>query len=169
MPVKTEIKTETKTTDFEQEFRDTFETMTKDEIKEYLTDAGYSVDDSLTKDKLVDAAVKFELSNRDTAAKTSGESAKKQSKDTGDRIINVRFQNIENPGCELEFTLEAGKYKYRLYDGQVYELPVKVVEHLNSLQVPFTQPVIDANTGEQRGIRKTMRNRFSCIPVNMKL
>ncbi len=155
-----------KTVDYKSDLVSVFEDMTKDQIKEYLEDNGYNVDQSLNKDKLVEAAVKFESENRDSAASSNTEYAEKQSKDTEDEILKVKFMNVENPGGDLEFTLQAGKYKYHLYDGQVYDLPKKVVNHLNSLQVPFTQPVIDANTGEQRGVRKSWRNRFTCIPVN---
>lgn len=94
-------------------------------------------------------------------------------------VFRVRVSNVESPGHPIEFTIgpktmksiPSGE-KFHLIDGGIYDLPVDVVQHLNSCAVPkmewvySTEP--DIRTGEPRmGIvsqRVGQLNRFSVMP-----
>ena len=88
--------------------------------------------------------------------------------------IQVRFQNIEFPGTALEFTHQSLK-GYVLFDGGTYDLPISVVNDLNSLTIPIYKQY-DPNEEDQKlkaDPTKTedrivgSKNRFSLIPVNI--
>jgi len=88
--------------------------------------------------------------------------------------VRVKFQNIEFPKASLSFNFEGVK-RYVLLDGQKYDLPVSVINHLNSLAIPiykmyeadevakgFNPEPVDPNERITGSI-----NRFSLIPVDI--
>jgi len=82
-----------------------------------------------------------------------------------DTLMEVEFMNIESPGVTHLFTY--GGKKFELKDGEKVKLPVCVVNHLNRLKVPVRK--YDENAPEGKQVQITsMRNRFSCQPVNMQ-
>jgi hypothetical protein len=115
----------------------------------------------------------------------------KSMKEVVDPEIKVRFQNIEDPPTPgrpsppFSFTFQTPKgliltFKESrsaevndtaLRHGEVYTLPLSVVNHINSLKTPVyaQERRIDNNTGAILIINKIVshRNRFSCVPEDM--
>lgn len=89
--------------------------------------------------------------------------------------MRVRFQNIEFPGASLQFNFQSVK-TYQLFDGKEYDLPLSVIDHLNSLAVPVykmydpeeekTHFNPEPKDPSERIVG--VRNRFSIIPVSVK-
>lgn len=108
-----------------------------------------------------------------------------------DPIVRVKFQNLEDPPAvdkpspPFEFTFQTPNYEIltfkesrqegipdtALRHNQIYDLPLSVVEHINSRTMPIKgQKVIpDPLTGAPKIINYIAgyRNRFSCIPEDM--
>ena len=96
-----------------------------------------------------------------------------------DPPIKVLFQNIEDPPTPsrpsppLSFTY--GRYTFKesrendipdtaLRHGFIYELPMSVVKHLNSLKVPVYGQITDPVTKAIKTIVTGYQHRFSCVP-----
>ena len=98
----------------------------------------------------------------------------------------VRFANIESPKTRLSFNLPVvvtrevpdpnnpektiekrfNDYEYYiLLDGYTYDLPVRVIEHINGLVVPIYDNQKDPETGDIRSVRVGEQPRFSLTPV----
>jgi len=108
-----------------------------------------------------------------------------------DPIVQVKFQNLEDPpapgrpsppfefiyetpkGVILSFKVSRmeGQQDTALRHGEIYELPLSVVNHLNDVKKPVygQKYVKDPVTGGLRIINYivTYQNRFACVPVNM--
>lgn len=108
-----------------------------------------------------------------------------------DPVVKVKFQNLEDPPAPgkpsppFEFCYQTPKgviltFKISrteempdtaLRHGQIYELPLSVVNHLNNVQSPVwgQKHVKDPVTGGLRIINyiSGYRNRFACTPVDM--
>jgi hypothetical protein len=97
-----------------------------------------------------------------------------------DPTMKIRFQNIEDPPSPgrpspaLSFVY--GRYRYKesrsdeepdtaLRHGETYDLPVSVIDHLNSLSVPVYGHIQDPVTKALKTVVMGVRNRFSCTPV----
>jgi hypothetical protein len=99
-------------------------------------------------------------------------------------IYQVKVQNVETPGAPIEFTI--GPKTMQSYpegvcismaDGGAYDLPVDIVEHLNSLATPIMAWVYlrgeetDAMSGEPKegwvSRRVGSKNRFAVTPVHL--
>lgn len=82
-------------------------------------------------------------------------------------LVKVKNLDFVNMGVPIQFNYEGVKY-YDLPDGSEQDLPVSVIERINSITVPesvWGEP--DPETGQRKhSIYK--RNRFSAIPVNMQ-
>jgi len=81
-------------------------------------------------------------------------------------LVKVKNHDFINMGVPLQFNYEGIKY-YDIPDGSEVELPISVIEHINSITVPesiWGEP--DPDTGQRRH-RIYKRHRFSAIPVNM--
>lgn len=92
----------------------------------------------------------------------------------GEETRMVKFLNIEFPGADLMFTKDTHKVgtppntnprRWHLKDGEVYKLPVFIIEHLNSLTIPEHNYEIDPRTEQIRSQRTGERNRFSLSEV----
>jgi hypothetical protein len=89
-----------------------------------------------------------------------------------EKMVKVRFINHHRKGAKLEFTFK--KYKehpYRSYsiaDGQVLELPMMVVNHINN---DCTLPKREYDKGEN-GVTLlstsivSREKKYECVPVN---
>lgn len=108
-----------------------------------------------------------------------------------DPMVRVKFQNIEDPPSPgrpsppFEFCFQTAKgfiLSFRisraeevpdtaLRHGEIYELPLSVVNHLNNVQTPVygQRPIKDPQTGAVKIINyiSGYRNRFACTPVEM--
>jgi hypothetical protein len=99
-----------------------------------------------------------------------------------DPTVRVRFQNIEDPPAAgrpsppLSFTYNQyifkesrteGETDTALRHGEEYDLPLSVVNHLNTLKVPVYGHKIDPVTRALKSYVVTEQNRFSCVPVDM--
>ena len=108
-----------------------------------------------------------------------------------DPIVQIRFNNLEDPPAPgrpsppFEFCFETPKgliLSFRisrteetpdtaLRHGEIYELPLSVVNHLNNVQMPvYAQKYVKDNIGG--GVRiinyiSGYRNRLTCTPVDM--
>ena len=142
-----------------------FAKMTKEQLIQYGRERlGVTVDSSLTKEKMVEGLEKTEKAQLEAATKQTNASAKKAAT-SADPLVEVTFTNVEFPGADLAFTYE--RHKYHLFHGQKYKLPISVIEHLNNLQVPEDKYDIDPSTKQVTGISKGLRNRFSCVPIDL--
>lgn len=120
-------------------------------VKEY----SYGMKRELTDKEKADAAAKIE---------------KLRIKDS--KVVKVRFINHQCKGGKLEFTYK--KYKedphrsYCLKDGQVYDLPMMVVNHINE---DCTLPDREYDTGPN-GARLlstsivSRTKKYECVPIN---
>ena len=94
----------------------------------------------------------------------------------------VVFSNLEQPSTEgrasppLEFCMNfhsyrlprrAGEKNTALYDGQIYDLPIEVIRHLNGLSQTIWGTRNDPVTGATEHYPTGTRKRFSCVPVEM--
>lgn len=78
--------------------------------------------------------------------------------------IKVKFQNIESPGVDVNFNYQG--FEYWLHDGEEYNLPTYVVDHLNKLAVPKYAMKID-ESGVPVHTQVGSTSRFSVVPLNM--
>jgi hypothetical protein len=113
--------------------------------------------------------------------------AREETKMLVDPTIEVQFNNLEDPPAPgrpsppLSFVFNGYRFKESrtpedgedtaLRDGGVYRLPMSVVEHLNSIQVPVYQQttVRDEVTGAAKIVTIIVgyTRRFSCVPKDM--
>lgn len=89
-------------------------------------------------------------------------------------LIQVRFQYIQHPEADFEFATphpygfkgpvnKFGFKKapvYHLYHGEVYRLPLAIIEHLNSKTFTSHKAIIDPLTGMQKGQIPIIKPRF---------
>lgn len=87
--------------------------------------------------------------------------------------VKIRFTNHEDPTTkDKESPLVKFNFNgifYEVQDGKEYELPISVIEHLNSLAHPvygWSDP--DPVTGERKSAVRGNFHRFTCTPVNMR-
>lgn len=86
----------------------------------------------------------------------------------------AKFLFLEQPGQKLDFSFGKTVYdptthnnrktvieNYSFNDGDVYEMPQYIIEHLHSLMVPDPKMEKLPN-GQIRVDKKRMKNRFSC-------
>lgn len=140
--------------------------MTKEQLIQYGNDIlGVKVDSSLSKEKMIEGLEKTKKAQQEAATKQTKSSAEKAAT-PDDPLVEVTFAHIEFPGADLECTIEG--HKYHLFHGQKYKLPISVIEFLNSRQVPDDKYDIDPATKQVTGISKGVRNRFSCIPTDLR-
>jgi hypothetical protein len=99
-----------------------------------------------------------------------------------DPTVKVTFQNIEDPPSAsrpsppLSFTYgryifkesrEEGEPDTALRDGHTYDLPMSVVQHLNSLKVPVYGHEVDPVTKALKTVIRGYQRRFSCVPAEL--
>lgn len=94
-------------------------------------------------------------------------SAKTSKKDFFDfgKLVRIQFMNNETPGVDVSFNYE-GRHFGPLEDGLEYDLPQKVVRHLNSLSTPRMEYRADPATGQMKSVSVGTAHRFSCHPVD---
>lgn len=80
--------------------------------------------------------------------------------------IEVSFRLGESEGNPAEFTYQ-GK-AYVLYNGTEVNLPVDVVDHLNSLKYPEYKLEADEKTGQMVSKLVGYKHRFFVIPVDLR-
>lgn len=87
-------------------------------------------------------------------------------------MIKVRFINNESPGVDVQFTYkppgtpanQVGEH-YHLYPSRTYDLPVDVVDHLNSLGYPVYTMEMDEESKQMVSKPTGFFNRFTCHPT----
>lgn len=144
--------------------------MTKEQLIDYAAHKGYRLNADMTVEKMRDAISKTEQAELSQAKTETERSAARYAKAHGDSLMAVKFTNMQDPGADIEFTLDATKpqpYRFHLYDGQTYKLPSGVIDHINSTTYPTSQKLQDSGTGEIK-TRTVQRNRASCIPVSVR-
>ena len=77
--------------------------------------------------------------------------------------ITVQFNNNEFPGQSLTFNYEG--INYFLESGKRYDLPISVVDHLNSIMIPDPHYEQDPVTGQMQLVADSTRSRFTVHPV----
>lgn len=99
-----------------------------------------------------------------TAAKTAEEIPEKvKAKKKAEPTMRVKFMNNEGgTTAPLDFVYQ-GK-AYHLAPGKEYDLPLDVVNHLNSLSYPIYEDREDEH-GNMRSVKVGTMNRFTCHPV----
>ena len=80
-------------------------------------------------------------------------------------LVRVQFMNNETRGVDVSFNYE-GMHFGPLEDGQEYDLPEKVVRHLNHLATPRMEYRTDPATGQMKSVKVGTVHRFSCHPVS---
>lgn len=99
-----------------------------------------------------------------------------------DPPVKVVFNNIEDPPTQSRpsppLNFQFNQYKFKessdeqvpdtaLRHGHVYDLPMSVVKHLNSLKIPVYGSVIDPVTKALKSIVTGYQPRFSCTQVEL--
>jgi hypothetical protein len=92
---------------------------------------------------------------------------KRQAEIEAEPKLRCTFVNMETKGLDLAFTYEG--LRFHLEDGKEYELPISVVEHLNSLKVPVKRYKTDPASGQLKPETEVsqMLQRFSVIPKSL--
>jgi hypothetical protein len=133
---------------------------------------GMAVEDRVTKQKMVEHILKLHMEELKKSHRTT-KSATKVFTEAGEKTVSVLFQHLDGDK-ELKFAYSGTKgilvnkrtgkprpiQTFHLIHGQVYDLPLSVVDHLNSRVVPdvITVPGPDG----QITTRPITRKRFSC-------
>jgi len=89
---------------------------------------------------------------------------KKEYAEMNKKRIRVKFTNIESPGVDVNFNYQG--FEYWLHDGEEYNLPTYVVDHLNRLATPKYESVINKSGVPEHKMVGSF-NRFSVVPLNM--
>lgn len=144
--------------------------MNKEQLIDYAAKKGYRLDPGMNVEKMRDAVQKTEKAELNQAKTETEKSAARYAKAHSDSLMLVKFTNMQDPGADIQFTLDATRaqpFKFHLYDGQTYRLPSGVIDHINSTTYPTSQNIQDPGSGQVR-TRTVQRNRASCIPVSVK-
>ncbi len=80
-------------------------------------------------------------------------------------LVRIQFMNNETPGVDVSFNYEGSPFG-PLEDGREYDLPEKVVRHLNSLSTPRMEYRTDPATGQMKSVNTGTVHRFSYHPVD---
>jgi len=165
------------------------EKMTKEEMIRYASEGmGFNVDPSLDVQTIKEKLLIVESSQKENARKINLESLKmtmdlvaernesgKKALITEDPPLHVKFYNMQSPRADLEFSStepygfygQKNKYGFRkaphwhLFHGEIYVLPLSVIEHLKSLTYTTSKPIIDQATGMQSGSIPVVNSRFT--------
>lgn len=84
----------------------------------------------------------------------------------------IEFRNEQDPGSPKEFHFCHRKHNippthYVLYHGEEYDLPVEVIENLESRSLPMYEEVKDKH-GNVTHIPKGSRFLYSCKPIRKR-
>ena len=97
---------------------------------------------------------------------------RKEKTEVAEKTYIVKFQNLEQKGVPLEFSAGMPITKeilsYVLKDGLVYNVPEKLMEHINDLSYPIYKDVEDPNypgSGVFRSMQVGVQNRFVLVPM----
>lgn len=87
-----------------------------------------------------------------------------------DRVVKGIFKNIESPGCSHTFSFKNRKGEpirtYTMEDGQEYEVPLSVAEHLNkNCSYPVHRYLLDAQGMPAHKAIERMVHRFAFQPL----
>lgn len=151
-------------------YKDQLENMSETALCRILEeDYGMTVDNTITAEKMRETIIELKEKERQKSKTTT---AKAASFFEGEPIVRVLFQHKDGDK-ELKFNYDGGKgvpadgkrWKvnlpfFFLLDGETYDLPLCVVEFLNSREVPDVRPVSGPNG--QITNERYMRKRFSC-------
>lgn len=90
-------------------------------------------------------------------------STEQRKKEYLEEEIYIEFMNLEEPGMMLNFSFgPADKMKkYKLFHGGKYHLPRKVVQHIESRQVPIYKYRPDGEGGMRKELT-SYKPRFQC-------
>lgn len=138
---------------------------------------GLKAEVTATADQMRGTILKLKEEARTKALKIN-EKALKSPFFAGEPVVKVLFQHKDGDK-EHKFNYdggkgvpaENGKWKYKLpffhlIDGEEYELPLCVVEHLNGLTVPDVKPI--QGPGGQITNETYQRKRFSCEVIGLR-
>lgn len=158
-----------KTEPFEQQIKGASKTAL---IKILQENFGYSADSKLTKEKLQEVILDL---HRKSVAESQAKTARatKKFEKSGEPVVSVLFQHLDGDR-ELKFSYDCGKGTlissttgrplptptFHLMHNQLYELPLAVVDWLNSREVPDVR-VVPGPDGQITN-EPVMRKRFSC-------
>jgi hypothetical protein len=83
------------------------------------------------------------------------------------KMVRARLTNLESSGSPLEFSWEGKLYKgpTGFQDGNIYEIPERLMKHVNSVTRPEPVPVEDEH-GNVIGTKWSKRQRFAFNPVS---
>lgn len=104
-------------------------------------------------------------------------------RDRNDKLLTVQFLNLEFANNPEKFSWDGGygitdrknpsrnkkglskMANFFLIPGEVYQLPITVIKHLESKVFYDAVPVIDTETGMQAGSKPVLKQRFMCRPI----
>lgn len=163
------------------------EGMTKHELISFAGDKfGVNVAAHLSENVIVDTILKFDHDRRKQARTLNEESAAMVANEA-DPLVKVRFMRMDFPNANLEFSYDSGRGirvlgkrkgnvspeqrkvlanrlprspKYNLFSGEVYDLPLSVIRHLESRTMSDSRPVIDQVSGMISGNEPVIKPRF---------
>jgi len=154
------------------------EKMTKEQLIKYAAQKGFALDAKLGKEEMVRLIKEAEEKVKAEQINSTEKTVKRWCKKQNDTTMTIKFQNLDSPGAMHSFTLDIGgrkktkkgikvtsdRYSFCLYDGEIYDLPLKIIEHLNNLQTRHDTVLRDPKTGFPRH-KKGYKSRFACMPL----
>jgi len=140
---------------------------------------GLSVDEKLKKDVVVDQLIRV-YEDKVTSAKTLNEqsAALFTIADPKERLVRVKFRPLDFPNAVEEFMCDGGlgirdpknpkknpnglskMARFKLVPNEIYNLPVRIIRHLESKTFRDSKPIYDDNTGMIVGNKPIIKPRF---------
>lgn len=143
-----------------------------------------NVDGKVVKATLRDTLIRYH-EERVTSAMEKNKAAAQLflERDSKEQLLSVQFLPLDFPNNPEKFSWD-GNYGIRdrknpsrnpnglskmanffLIPGEIYQLPICVVKHLESRTYRDAKPIFDTETGMQAGSEPIIKQRFMCRPV----
>lgn len=145
-------------------------------LTSWLENMGYKASESIGKAELVDGIIKA-TARQVKASEALVREATEASLTDEDPVVDMVFENLESPGASIEFAWQppdgclkrnkngkiVPKPVWHFFPGRTYKVPLSVVNHLNSLQVPADRQVTAGPDDFIQSVyTEEKKNRFSC-------
>ncbi len=85
-----------------------FKQMSKQQLIDYAASKGFALDEKLDKPRMIELIKEGEEKVKQEEGNRTENTIKKWCKTQKDELMTVRFQNLDSPGSDLEFTLSLG-------------------------------------------------------------
>lgn len=179
------MSTATEATPIAPTFRERISGLKRRELVEIAKDEfKLNVDSKVKEDILRDTLIRVHEDHVTTALeKNQAASQLFLERDPNEKLVTVQFINLEFPNTPEQFSWDGGfgirdrknpsknptglskMANYLLVHGEVYQLPICLIKHLESKTYRDSEPQIDTETGMIAGNKPIIKTRFSLRPV----